>query len=53
MSSDNADRYREQAEEASQQAEKAISPLDKEARLRVADEWIKLAQSVEQRRGRQ
>jgi hypothetical protein len=38
MSSDNADRYREQAEEARQQAEKAISPLDKEAWLRVADE---------------
>ena len=48
--SDDADRFRKQAEEARQQAEKAISPLDKEAWLRVAVEWLKLAQSVEDRR---
>jgi hypothetical protein len=40
---DEATRFRKQAEEARQHAEKAISPLDKEAWLRVAGEWIKLA----------
>jgi hypothetical protein len=52
MSEDEAARYREQAEECLQQAEKAISPLDKETWLRMAGERIKLAQSAEQR-GRQ
>jgi len=32
-------------------AAKAISPLDKETLLRVAEEWIRLAQSTEERRG--
>ena len=45
----DADRYRKQAEEARQQAKKAISPLDKEAWLRIAEEWLKLALSVEGR----
>ena len=39
--------FRKQAEECRQQAAKAISPLDKEVWLRVAEEWIKLAQSTE------
>src|SRR5450755_2553212 len=43
MSSDDADRYRKQAEECRQQAQKAVSPLDKEAWLRVAEEWLMLA----------
>jgi hypothetical protein len=47
--SDDANRYRKQAEECRQQAEKAVSPLDKEAWLRVAGEWIKLAQSIAER----
>jgi hypothetical protein len=50
MSNDDADKFRKQADECRQQAEKAISPLDKEAWLRVAGEWIKLAMSVEERR---
>jgi hypothetical protein len=50
MSEDEAARFRKQAEECRQQAEKAISPLDKESWLRVAGEWIKLAMSVEGRR---
>jgi hypothetical protein len=50
MSSD--DGYRKQADECRQQAEKAISPLDKEAWLRVAEEWLKLAQSNEESRRR-
>ena len=41
-----AARFRQQAEECRKQAEKAISPLDKEAWLRTAGEWTKLAQSA-------
>jgi hypothetical protein len=51
MSEVEADRYRKQAEECRLQAEKAVSPLDKEAWLRVARDWIKLAQSIDDRRG--
>ena len=50
--SDDAERFRKQAEEARQRAEKAMSPRDKEAWLKVAGEWIKLAQSVDDRRAR-
>jgi hypothetical protein len=46
MSEHDAARFRKQAEEARQHAERAISPLDKEAWLRVAAEWIKLAESA-------
>ena len=49
MSDDNATRFRKQAEECREQAAKAVSPLDKEAWLRVAEEWLKLALSVEMR----
>jgi hypothetical protein len=42
----------EQAEECRQQAERAVSPLDKEAWLKVAAEWIKLAQLVDERGGK-
>jgi hypothetical protein len=52
MPQSEADRFRQQAEEARQQAEKARSPLDKEAWLRVAWEWIKLAQAEDERRDR-
>jgi hypothetical protein len=51
MSDQDIARYRAEAEECRQQAERAVSPLDKEAWLRVAGEWIKLAQAAEQRRG--
>jgi hypothetical protein len=44
---EDAARYREQAEQALQFAEKSINPLDREVWLRVADEWFKLAQSAE------
>jgi hypothetical protein len=50
MSADDAARYRKQAEEARQHAERAVSPFDKEAWLRIAEEWLKLAQSLEARR---
>ena len=45
----DADRFRKQAEQARQHAIKANSPLDKEAWLKLAEEWLKLAQSIEDR----
>jgi hypothetical protein len=39
--------YRRYAQEARQQAEKAISPDDKRRWLEIAEEWLKLAISVE------
>ncbi|MDB5514372.1 MAG: hypothetical protein JWQ17_1130, partial [Tardiphaga sp.] len=52
LMSDNpeAARLRKQAEECRLQAEKAVSPLDKEAWVRVAEEWLKLALSTDGRR---
>jgi hypothetical protein len=47
MSDNEADRFRKQAEEATEQAAKAFSPLDKA--VWVAEEWLKLASSVESR----
>jgi hypothetical protein len=41
--SDDSARFRKQAEVCLEQAAKAISPLDKEAWLRMAEEWFKLA----------
>ena len=45
--SDDAARFRKQADEAREHASRAHSPLDKEAWLRVAEEWLKLAESAE------
>jgi hypothetical protein len=45
----DADRFRKQAEQARQHAIKANSPLDKEAWLKLSEEWLKLAQSIEDR----
>jgi hypothetical protein len=47
---DDVNRYRKQAEECRREAEKALSPLEKEAWLRLAGDWIKLAQQAEERR---
>ena len=47
---DEAARLRKQADECREQAARAVSPLDKESWLPVAEEWIKLAMSVENRR---
>jgi hypothetical protein len=52
MSYGDADRFRKQAEECVQQAEKSVSPIDKETWLRVAAEWIRLAQSADERDGK-
>jgi hypothetical protein len=48
--SDDATRFRKEAEVCRQQAERAVSRLDKEAWLRAADEWLKLATSAEKRK---
>jgi hypothetical protein len=53
MSNREADRFRQQAQECVEQAERSISPLDKETWLRVAAEGMKLAQSAEDRDGMQ
>jgi hypothetical protein len=50
MANDDANRFREQAGECRQQLEKATSPLDKEAWLPVAGEWVKLAQAADGKR---
>jgi hypothetical protein len=52
MPETDAERFRAEAEECRQQAEKAINPLDKEAWLKLAAEWIRLAQDAEGRRSR-
>ena len=48
MSDDNAAKFRMKAEEC-RAGSKAVNPLDKEAWLRVAEEWLKLASSVDAR----
>ena len=50
MSDDYAARFRKQAEECREQAAKAVNPIDKEAWLRLAEEWLKMASSVDARR---
>jgi hypothetical protein len=47
MPEDDATRYRKQAKEAREQAERAISPVHKDAWLRVNYEWLKLAHAAE------
>jgi hypothetical protein len=48
--SDDAARFRQQASECREQAAKAVNPIDKEAWLRVAEDWLKLATSTDERR---
>ena len=48
--SDDADKFRKQANEAREEAAKSVSGLDKEAWLRIAEEWLKLAVTIEGRR---
>jgi hypothetical protein len=50
MSETDADRFRQEAEECRRFAERSASPLDKEAWLRLAGDWIKLAENAAQRR---
>ncbi|WP_212454929.1 hypothetical protein [Bradyrhizobium japonicum] len=46
MSEEEADRYRIEAEECRRLAERAIKELDKEAWLRLATDWMKLAEGA-------
>jgi hypothetical protein len=41
-----AEQYRKTADDCRREAEKAISPLDKERWLQLADEWLRLALSL-------
>ncbi|MEK9285694.1 hypothetical protein MTR72_39920 [Bradyrhizobium sp. ISRA442] len=44
----NAERFRRAAEKCRELAEEATSPLDKEAWLRLAEDWLKLAQQADE-----
>ena len=50
MSETDEDRFRQEAEECRKLAERSASQLDKEAWLRLAADWIKMAENAEQRR---
>jgi hypothetical protein len=52
MPSNEVARLRLQAQECVEQAERSISPLDKETWLRVAADWMRLAQSIDDRQGK-
>ena len=45
-----AQRFREEAEKCRQQAARAVSELEREEWLRLAADWIKLAEQAEARR---
>ena len=46
----DVERFRSQAKECRRLAERTTSPIDKEAWLRLAEDWIKLAEKTEKRR---
>ena len=52
MTNTNAERYRKQAEECRKLAKKSANQFDKKAWLRLADDWIKLAEADEERRAK-
>ena len=43
----DANKYRRQAEECRRNAESALRPVDRDAWLRLAADWTKLAEGVE------
>ena len=47
MAESETDRCRKKTEECRRLAEKTVSALDRETGLRVADEWLKLAQTID------
>ena len=49
MTDTNTDKFLKQAEDCLREAGKAINPLDKEAWLRLAEDWMKLAQAAKER----
>jgi hypothetical protein len=52
MTEIDVERFRREAEECRQQAERTLAPIDKEAWLRRAADWTKLAEDAEHRRSR-
>jgi hypothetical protein len=52
MSEQDIAKFRAQADECRQQAERALNPLDKERWLRLAGDWMKMVQEVEKRLGK-
>jgi hypothetical protein len=52
MTEIDLERLRKEAEECRQQAEKTVAPIDKEAWLRLAADWTKLAKDTGHRRSR-
>jgi hypothetical protein len=52
MTETDAERFRQEADECRKLAERSASQFDKEAWLRLASDWIKLAESAEQRQRR-
>ncbi|WP_377830929.1 hypothetical protein ACFKHW_39905 (plasmid) [Bradyrhizobium lupini] len=49
MAGTNLDRFREEARECREFAAASVNPVDKEAWLRLAVEWQKLADEAEKR----
>ena len=47
----NAERFRSEAQECLKLAEKALGQVDKEAWLRLAADWIKLAENAQEQSG--
>jgi hypothetical protein len=52
MTDADADSFRKEAEECSKQAERSVSQLDKDYWLRLAADWIKLAENAVERRSK-
>jgi hypothetical protein len=52
MLDEDITRFRKQADECRQQAEHCINPLDRDAWLRLAGEWVTLAQDIERKLAR-
>ena len=52
MTETDAERFRQEADECRNLAERSASQLDKEAWLRLAADWINLAENAEQRKRR-
>lgn len=49
MIDSDADRYRKMADECREEAERAHSPLDKERWLKLAGNWVTMAQESDAR----
>jgi hypothetical protein len=50
MTENDVQRFRSEAKGCHRLAEQATSPIDKQAWLRLAEDWIKLAEETEKRR---